>query len=127
MNRHIKWAPILIAGTIIAYQFFSSERFVNPETGRAVHVGMSTEQEAALGFQTYRQVLSKSETIDSGPELQMVKTVASRLEQSTGKAGAGFQWDVSLIRDRKVNAFCLPGGKIVVYTGIIPVAQNDAA
>ncbi|MFL6595156.1 MAG: M48 family metallopeptidase [Chthoniobacterales bacterium] len=127
MNRHIKWAPILIAGIVIAYQFFSSEKFVNPETGRAAHVGMSTQEEAALGFQSYRQVLAQSQTIDSGPDFELVKTVASRLERTTGKAGEGFQWEVSLIRDRKVNAFCLPGGKIVVYTGIIPVAQNDAA
>ncbi|MDQ6624567.1 MAG: M48 family metallopeptidase [Verrucomicrobiota bacterium] len=57
----------------------------------------------------------------------MVKTVASRLAQSTGQAGEGFQWEVSLIQDGKVNAFCLPAGKIVVYTGILRVARNDAA
>ncbi|MDQ6622198.1 MAG: M48 family metallopeptidase [Verrucomicrobiota bacterium] len=127
MNRHIRWAPILIAVVVIGWQFCTSERFVNPETGRAAHVGMSEQQEAALGFQTYRQVLAQSTSIDSGPELDLVKTVAGRLEQATGQAGAGFQWEVSLIRDPKVNAFCLPGGKIVVYTGILPVAQNDAA
>ncbi len=127
MNRHIRWAPILIAVVVIAYQFFTSERFVNPETGRAAHVGMSTQQEAALGFQTYRQVLAQSQAVNTGPEFEMVKTVASKLAQSTGKAGEGFQWEVSLIRDNKVNAFCLPGGKIVVYTGILPVARNDAA
>ena len=57
-RRHIKWLPILAAGIIFAYQYFTSERFVNPETGRASHVGMSTEQEAALGLQTYQQVLA---------------------------------------------------------------------
>src|SRR5947209_10562927 len=113
MNRHIRWAPIVIAALVIAYQFFSSERFVNPETGRAAHVGMSAQQEAALGFQTYRQVLAQSAAVDSGLELQMVKTVAGRLAQATGKSGEGFDWEVSLIRDNKVNAFCLPGGKIV--------------
>lgn len=127
MNRHIRWVPIAIALLVIAYQFFTSEKFVNPETGRAAHVGMSTEQEAALGFQTYRQVLAQSQAINTGPEYELVKTVASRLARSTGEAGAGYKWEVSLIRDEKVNAFCLPGGKIVVYTGIVPVAQNDAA
>lgn len=128
MNRgHIKWLPILAAGVILAWQYFSSEKFVNPETGRKSHVGMSVEQESALGFQTYRQVLSQAHTIDSGRDFEMVKTVASRLAKATGTAGEGMQWQVSLIEDRQVNAFCLPGGKIVVYTGILPVAQNDAS
>ena len=128
MNRtHIKWLPIAAALLFFAYQYFTSEKFVNPETGRKSHVGMSAEQESALGFQSYRQVLAQSQTIDSGPELEVVKRVASRLAAATGPAGGKFDWRVSLIRDQKVNAFCLPGGKIVVYTGIIPVAQNEAA
>ncbi len=126
MNRHLRWAPIAIAVVVIAYQFFSSERFVNPETGRAAHVGMSTEQEAALGFQTYRQVLAQARTVDSGPQVEMVRNVASRLARATGPTGQGYEWQVSLIEDPQVNAFCLPGGKIVVYSGIVPVAQNDA-
>ncbi len=128
MNRtHIKWLPILAAGLIFAWQYFSSEKFVNPETGRKSHVGMSVDQEAALGFQSYQQVLSQARAITSGPELEMVKRVASRLERATGKAGENFNWQVSLIQDRQVNAFCLPGGKIVVYTGILPVAQTEPA
>ena len=128
MNRtHIRWLPILAAGLFFAYQYCSSEKFVNPETGRKSHVALSVQQESALGLQSYQQVLSQSETIDSGPELEMVKRVAGRLATATGKTGQGFDWKVSLIRDGKVNAFCLPGGKIVVYTGLIPVAQNEAA
>jgi predicted Zn-dependent protease len=128
MNRtHIKWLPILVAGIFFAYQFFSSEKFVNPETGRASHVGLSTQQEAALGLQSYNQVLAQSEPIESGPEFDMVQRVAGRLAKATGEAGSKFDWRASLIRDRQVNAFCLPGGKIVVYTGILPVAQNEAS
>src|SRR3978361_2276676 len=99
MNRtHIKWVPILIAGLIFAWQYFGSEKFVNPETGRASHVGMSVEKESALGFQTYRQVLAQSRAVNSGPELEMVKRVASRLAAATGKSGQGFEWQVSLIQ-----------------------------
>jgi predicted Zn-dependent protease len=126
-RRHIRWLPILIAGLFFAYQYFSSERFTNPETGRVSHVGMSPQQEATLGLQSYQQVLAQSQRVESGPELEMVKRVASRLARATGAAGANFDWEVSLIQEDKVNAFCLPGGKIVVYTGILPVAQNEAA
>ena len=126
-RRHIKWLPILIAVIFIAYQFFTSEKFVNPETGRKSHVGMSISQEAALGLQGYHQVLSQTETVNAGPELEIVKRATSRLAAATGTAGQEFDWQVSLIRDEKANAFCLPGGKVVVYTGILPVAQNEAA
>lgn len=126
-RRHIKWLPIAVAALFLAYQYFTSEKFVNPETGRASHVGMSTQQETALGLQTYQQVLSQSQRIDSGPEFDMVKRVASRLATATGKGGAEFDWQLSLIRDAQQNAFCLPGGKIVVYTGIIPIAQTEPA
>ena len=125
-RRHIKWLPILAAGLFLLYQYVTSEKFVNPETGRVSHVAMSTEQEAALGLQSYRQVLSQSRTIDSGPQLESVKRVASRLAAATGKAGGGFEWMVSLIDDAQQNAFCLPGGKIVVYTGIIPITRGEA-
>src|SRR6266581_3818345 len=126
-RRHIKWLPLLLAGLFFAYQYFSSEKFVNPETGRKSHVAMSTREEALLGLQSYQQVLAQSENIDSGPELAMVKRVASRLATATGKAGADFDWQVSLIRSSQINAFCLPGGKIVVYTGILPITQNEPA
>ena len=78
-------------------------------------------------MQSYREVLDQSQTINSGPEFEMVRRVASRLAKATGPAGSGFDWQESLIRDNQVNAFCLPGGKIVVYTGILPVAENEAA
>ena len=126
-RRHIKWLPLLLAGLFFAYQYFSSEKFVNPETGRKSHVAMSAREEALLGLQSYQQVLAQSKSIDSGPELEMIKRVASRLASATGKAGADFDWQVSLIRSSQINAFCLPGGKVVVYTGILPITQNEPA
>ena len=126
-RRHIKWLPLLLAGLFFAYQYFSSEKFVNPETGRKRHVAMSNREEALLGLQSYQQVLAQSESIDSGQELEMIKRVASRLASATGKAGADFEWQVSLIRSSQINAFCLPGGKVVVYTGILPITQNEPA
>lgn len=125
-RRHIKWLPILVAAIFFAYQYFSSEKFVNPETGRKSHVGLSTEQESALGLQSYREVLGQSQTINSGPDFERVRRVSDRLARATGPAGSGFDWQESLIRDNQVNAFCLPGGKIVVYTGILPVAESEA-
>jgi Zn-dependent protease with chaperone function len=116
--------PLLLAGLFFAYQYFSSEKFVNPETGRKSHVAMSTREEALLGLQSYQQVLAQSERVDSGPELEMVKRVASRLATATDKAGADFDWQVSLIRSSQINAFCLPGGKIEASTAVAPVRRS---
>src|SRR5215813_15300666 len=126
-RRHIKWLPIGAALLFIAYQYFSSEKFVNPETGRKSHVALSAEQESALGLQSYQQILAQSQTIDSGPEVDMVRHVVQRLAGATGEAGKSFDWRVSLVQSDQVNAFCLPGGKIVVYTGILPVANSETA
>src|SRR5205823_15116314 len=123
-RRHIKWLPLLLAGLFFAYQYFSSEKFVNPETGRKSHVAMSAREEALLGLQSYQQVLAQSESIDSGQELEMIKRVASRPASATGKAGADFDWQVWLIRYSQVHALCLRCGKGVVYTGILPSAQE---
>ena len=126
-RRHIKWAPILLAAIFFAYQYFSSEKFVNPETGRKSHVGLSTQEEKALGLQSYQQILTQSPVVNTGPEHDLVERVARRLVAATGTAGNDFDWRVSVVNSQQVNAFCLPGGKMVVFTGILPVANNEAS
>lgn len=125
-RRKIVLYPILIALVIGLLQYCKSERFVNPETGRAARVALSEGQEAALGLQSYRDVLSQSRVISSGPEVEMVRRVTGRLAGATGDAGKKFDWRVSVVQDPQANAFCLPGGKMVVFTGILPIAENEA-
>jgi predicted Zn-dependent protease len=125
-RRKIVLYPILIAVVIMLLQYCKSEKFVNPETGRAARVALSEGQEAALGLQSYREVLSQSRVISSGPEVDLVRRVTERLAAATGDAGKHFEWRVSVVQDPQANAFCLPGGKMVVFTGIIPIAQTEA-
>lgn len=119
--------PLLLAGLVMLGQFCSSEKVVNPETGRASRVALSPEQEEALGLQSYHEALSQAQVINSGPEHDLVVKVASRLAPATGEAAKDFKWEVSVVHSPQVNAFCLPGGKIVVYTGILPYTQTEAA
>ncbi|MDB6149613.1 MAG: peptidase family protein [Chthoniobacter sp.] len=121
----IRVVPIGIALLVVFFQFFSAEKFTNP-AGRSARLGLSTEEEKKLGFQSYVEVLKQNEEVKSGPEYELVRRVAGRLAQATGDDGKGFEWAVSLVRSPQVNAFCLPGGKIVVYTGILPVAKTEA-
>ncbi len=117
--------PIALAGLWVLFQYSSSESGTNA-AGRKAHYALNPQQESALGLQSYQQVLNESQTISSGPEYEMVKRVAQRLAGATGDASKKFDWRVSLVRSSQVNAFCLPGGKIVVYTGILPVAKTEA-
>lgn len=126
--RKTKFAiiPLLIAVVVVLYQYFSAEKVTNPETGKSVRVALSSQQEETLGLQSYREVLAQSEVIETGPEHDMVVRVAQRLAQATGDAAKDFKWNVSLIRSPQANAFCLPGGKIAVFTGILPYAKTEA-
>jgi predicted Zn-dependent protease len=124
-RRFLIW-PLVIAGVIAAFQYFSSQKYVNPETGRAARVALSEEQESSLGLQSYQEVLSQSQQVTSGPEVEMVQRVMRRLIDATGEAGKSMNWQVSVVDNSQANAFCLPGGKMVVYTGILPVAKTEA-
>ncbi len=124
-RRKIMLFPIVIAIGVALFQYFGAEKVKNPETGRTARVALSSQQEETLGLQSYREVLSQSEVIQSGPEHDMVVRVAERLARASGDAAKDFKWEVSLVRSPQVNAFCLPGGKIAVFTGIIPYARNE--
>lgn len=102
-------------------------------------LGLSPEQELEIGRRAFRKVLDEFEgriLPDSAPEVQRVRRVMDRLIQATKIEplqreinlrirGYMFEWDVRVVREQQVNAFCLPGGKMVVFTGILRVAQTD--
>ncbi len=127
--RHFTILPILLAVGYILFKTLFTPSVTNPETGTKHHVGMNPQQEEALGIQSYQQVLQQegANRISSGPEVDMVTRVARRLAAAAAeKSNVQYQWEVSVIRSNEVNAFCLPGGKIVVYTGILPIAQGES-
>ena len=118
--------PLILFLAIAAFKYFSADTWTNPETGEEIKIGLSEDQEEALGLQSYRQVLSESQVLTQGPEVEMVRRVVQRLVPATRDGGDDFEWEVNVVQNPQVNAFCLPGGKIVVYTGILPVAANEA-
>jgi predicted Zn-dependent protease len=124
-KKFVIW-PLLIAGIVVAFQYCGSQKYVNPETGRKARVALSEGQEDALGLQSYQEVLAQSRVVNEGPEVDLVRRVVQRLVHGTGGAGQSFEWHVSVVDDPQANAFCLPGGKMVVFTGILPVARSEA-
>ncbi len=96
-----------------------------PVTGRRALNFFSPAQDVELGREAYGQILSQAQLVQSGPEKEMVERVMQRLAAVSDDQG--YEWHVELIRDDAVaNAFALPGGKMAVYTGILPVCQSEA-
>jgi len=98
-------------------------------------VGMSPKDEVALGAQAYREVLAQERVLASGPLVDAVQRITTNLARATNEARFleatrlkrnDFPWEVRVVVSDQVNAFCLPGGKMVVYTGILPVARTEA-
>ena len=127
----LRLLPIVIALIAVAYKFLSTPTFVNPETGRKARVGLNPQQEQALGLQSYQQVLAEAQQkgalVRNGPLVDGVRRVAQRLAAAAGeKNQQQYNWQLSVVNSREANAFCLPGGEIVVYTGILPITQHSA-
>ena len=113
--------PILIFGAFFLFYYFSNLDTV-PITGRSQLVAITEEQENALGFQSFQKVLSQSDVVTQGPEVDFVMSVARQLIPVVKEAD--FDWDFKVIRSDQANAFALPGGKVAVYTGILPITKN---
>ena len=117
--------PLVIAVAFALFQYLGANRTVDPETGRVIRGALSDEQGSTLGLQAFREVLSSEKVIQGTPDAEMVRRVAERLVPTVGAAGEGFEWQVALVDSPQANAFCLPGGKIVVYTGILPITRTE--
>ena len=117
---------VLVVGVLVMVQ---THKQTTPVTERTQHVGLSDAQQVQLGNQQYEKTLrqDRAAIISSGPQYAEVQRVAKRIEAVAGRDKPAFQWRVTLLRKDEANAYCLPGGKIVVYTGILPVTGNDAA
>ena len=119
MRRHVRAAGVaaLVSGlTFVACTTVEG-------TGRERLAPFPESYMEKIGVQAYAQERSQNK-IDANPTVNTeVDEIARRIEKATGK---GFAWQVTVFDSKEVNAWCLPGGKIGVYTGILPVAQTNA-
>ncbi len=98
-----------------------------PVTGRKQLnlVGDSTINQ--LGMQSYQQEIAKAKVDTNPAHVELVQRVAKRLaDTAEAQFHPGYQWQTTVIDDPKtVNAWCMPGGKIAVYSGIFPITQDE--
>jgi predicted Zn-dependent protease len=93
-------------------------------TGRGTFILTSQEEENKLGADAYKEVLSKEKISKDADVIALVERVGKRL--AAVAPDKGFNYEFTVIESDTVNAFCLPGGKVCVYTGILPYCQNEA-
>jgi predicted Zn-dependent protease len=121
---------VVIAAVVVGVLLLTqTHKQTTPVTHRTQHVKLSDQQQTQLGSQQYAKTLQqdRAQIVSSGADYARVKRVAKRIEAVAGRDKPAFDWKVTLLRKNEANAYCLPGGKIVVYTGILPVTGNDAA
>jgi predicted Zn-dependent protease len=87
-----------------------------------------------MSFNAYKDFLSKHTIIRNTPEADMVKRVGVRIQHAVERYFAennltselkGYAWEFNLVDDKQQNAWCMPGGKVVVYSGILPVTRDE--
>jgi metalloendopeptidase OMA1, mitochondrial len=96
-----------------------------PITGRSQLNAIPAEQETAMGAEAYGEILKKAK-LSTDPTLKaLVTRVGTRIAAATGRTE--LPWEFTVIDDpQTVNAFALPGGKVAVYTGILPITRDEA-
>lgn len=143
---NVRWWILIAFAVYAAFSWFSSKE-TDPYTGESAHYGATPEEEVQLGAQAFQEVVGDANAQGAllppnSPQSQAVTQIAERLIKMVPKVSAdlaaahgvaesksyqNFQWSAAVIDSQEANAFCLPGGKIAVYTGLLPITQNTDA
>ena len=110
----------------------------NAVTGRKQLSLIPESQLQEMAVSQYQSFLSQSKVVNAGTskDAEMVRRVGSRIaaaitdyytKQGKGAVVSNYKWEFNLVDNKEVNAWCMPGGKVVVYSGLLPVTQNEAA
>ena len=128
-----RWQIMLLFAAGAAVYYFANQETV-PITGRKQLRTMKPAQEIQLGLQSYQQILADNgdAVLTRGPVVDAVNEIGIKLArqaeqmmvEETGEQ-TGFDWAFNVIESPQANAFALPGGYTAVYTGLIPIAENE--
>ncbi|MBC6489371.1 M48 family metallopeptidase [Flavihumibacter stibioxidans] len=110
----------------------------NPITGRSQLTLFSEAEIQTMASTEYTTFLSQNKVVstNTSKDAEMVRRIGQRIstavtkyytEKGLSQELAGYKWEYNLVDSKEANAWCMPGGKIVVYTGLLPITQNEAA
>ena len=105
-----------------------------PITGRSQLNLVSDSEVNTLATTQYRSIITKGPLSTNSEQVAQTRRVGQRIQaaveqyfrqQNQSDQLAGYQWEFNVIQDKQENAWCMPGGKVAVYTGILPITQDD--
>lgn len=132
--KHLKTMMATLLATLLMASCGTTSTV--PVTGRKQHLLVSDEQVLSLSNQEYTDYMKTAKPSTNVTNTAMVKRVGQRLasaveqylrEHNQADELKNYSWEFNLVQDNSANAFCMPGGKIVVYEGILPITQNEGA
>jgi predicted Zn-dependent protease len=128
MNNRIK----IIYGLLLLVVISCAK---NPFTNKSTMAFVPNSQIFPMAFQQYDQFLTENKVVKGTTDAKRIETIGMKIKTASerylaanGNAGylKDYQWEYNLVEDSAVNAWCMPGGKIVFYTGILPICKDDA-
>jgi predicted Zn-dependent protease len=123
---------LLIAITLASLFLISCSTV--PITGRSQLNLIPSNEMLSMSFQQYDDFLKENKLSTNQKQVNMVKRVGVKIEHAVEKYMAdnnlsdrldGYKWEFNLVESDQVNAWCMPGGKVVVYTGILPITKDE--
>jgi predicted Zn-dependent protease len=136
--RHFKFNFKFILMSVVATLLFAACGTTStvPITGRKHNLIVTDAQVLSLSNQQYSEFMKTAKLSTNAANTAMVKRVGTRLAnavetylKNNGMASEiqNYSWEFNLVQNSEANAFCMPGGKIVVYEGLLPITQNEAS
>ena len=122
------FAPIILLALTVYYCS------TVPITGRSQLSLVSASEMNAMSFAQYGEFLKQNKLSSNKSDVEMVKRVGLNIQKAVetyfaqnnmSKELAGYQWEFNVVESEEVNAWCMPGGKVVVYTGILPITKDE--
>ncbi len=124
MNKIARPIPIAVAWLLLALLPLLPGCVKAPYTERTQFMIVSESEETQLGEASFEEIKKKSTLVTASPDLDAIKRVGKRIAAAADRPE--YHWEFILIKDKAVNAFALPGGKVAFYTGILPITKDDA-
>jgi len=125
---------ILCAAVLVLAAINISACASNPYTGKKTMALVDNNSLLASSFSQYNDFIKENTVITGTADAEMVTRAGSRIRQAAEKWAASqgdsgylkqYKWEYKLVKSDEINAWCMPGGKIVVYSGILPVTKDE--
>ena len=124
-SKHV--IPFALLAALLATGMFTSGCSTVPITGRSQFTALvSPEQEMTLGLTSFNEMKKGTPISNDAAANALVQKVGKRIAAIAGPDMPNAQWEFVVFASKEANAFCLPGGKVGVYTGILPITKDEA-